>query len=140
MNEGPKRTQIALRSFLISSSLIGAGIGCFLAGRSHSSPPESGDNWRAILALLQVLGSAPLVGGGILWPFGRPILGACLGFFLFLIVGVGYDAYHFGWKASRFPAFAGLTLFVISTATTTVVRGIWRRLQKRPVEDGRNSD
>jgi hypothetical protein len=98
MSEGPKRTQITLKSFLLSTSFIGAGIGCFLAGNSYLNSPTY-ENWRGILALVQILAAAPLIGAGIFRPFGRARLGAYVGFFLFMIAGGGHDTYHFGWNA-----------------------------------------
>ena len=66
---GRTRMQITLRSLLVSTSFIGAGIGCFLAGDSFLKSADEA-SWQAILAMLHVLASAPLIGAGLLLPFG----------------------------------------------------------------------
>jgi len=132
-----------LKSLLLSTSFVGAGVGCFVAGRSILAGNADLD-WRTILAMLQVLGAAPLIGAGILGPFGRARLGAYLGFFAFVTVGLGYDTYHFGWNAiSQSPmylAVIGATAFAMSMAIFVVCRRTLRRRTKQPISENPISD
>jgi hypothetical protein len=101
MSEDFKRPQFTLKSLLLSTSFVGAGIGCSLAGSRFLSDDDGQrlDWWRPVFAVVQVLAAGPLIGAGLLRPFGRARLGAYFGFFGPIIVGLVVGIFLVGWRA-----------------------------------------
>jgi hypothetical protein len=86
-----KHWQVTLQDFLVSASMIGAGLGC--AGLAlRTNPPVP------IWTLVLFLAAGPLLGAGLLALIGRWWLGAYLGFFAQIGIWFGWAYLHFGWE------------------------------------------
>ncbi len=149
MSEGAKRLQITLRSLLLSTSFIGAGIGCYMAalGLMFTEPRDYTD-WlgivNALMPGLQFLAAGPLIGAGIFTPFARARLGAYIGFFVPIIVVFGYVVFLVGWKVvSAEPVawqVAALTAFAFAVTTCGVFYRIWQRRKRQSISENPISD
>jgi hypothetical protein len=131
------RPQISLKTFLISTSFIGAGIGCYVGGYVALTGYEE-SWWRGVLQLVEILAAGPLLGVGLFLPFRHPRLGAYAGFFAPIASVIGYFFFDAGWREGWIVASQGpdrpifmpvivLTTFVILLGAFSAIRGLLRR-------------
>jgi hypothetical protein len=146
LNEGPTRLQFNLKSLLISTSFIGAGIGCLLAG-AKGLMNEGFMSEEGPLHLIQVLAAGPLLGAGLLVSFRLARVGAYAGFFaplLWIICNFFMQVpWTTGWDIVlhdpdicpiALPVIT-LTAFVICMTAFSVIRRIHKRRTKKRMSE-----
>jgi len=86
MSEGQlKPLQFSLKTLIVSTSIVGIGIGCYLVGSAYlteflkNPSPDNRRWWGVVVAGVQCLAAPPLIWAGMLAPFHRMRLGAWLG-------------------------------------------------------------
>ena len=101
MTPPSKRAQFTLGTLILSTSLVGAGIGCFAIGfrtLEYIAPNHNLPWWLPVFALVQTLAAGPLLGAGILLPFRRARIGIYIGFFLPIALAFTAAIIAFGWR------------------------------------------
>lgn len=150
MSEGPKRLQFSLKTFMLSTSFVGAGIGCFLAGWGGLETYEL-IWWRRIVQFVEILAVGPLLGAALLVPFRIGRVGAYLGFFAPIVAFIGIVFIRNGWETGWIILFdanrkwiavpvIGLTVFAMTVATGSLFYQIWQRRKRQPVSENPISD
>jgi len=122
-------------------------MGCFMAGfGSMLNRPFALSTvwWHSVLPCIQLLAGGPLIGAGVLWPFGRARLGAYLGFFVPIIAAIGYATSVIGWRAvlaepSITPVVALIGFAVLMGIWSACCR-IWKPRTKSPIQENLISD
>jgi hypothetical protein len=78
MDIRPTVPRFSLRQLLLAVALFAAGLSLMLA--AVRSSPVAAWRFNPAYGILLWLSGGPLVGAGVMTPWGRPLLGALLGF------------------------------------------------------------
>jgi hypothetical protein len=131
------RPQLTVRSLLLSTALLGAGIGMLLMTIDrwmkglHSNPP----GMPVLYYVLQFLASGPLIGAGLFAAFGRWRLGAYVGFMIEIGWCLGWHVHAVGWSRawtnSIFIVIFVLSSAIVVLAVLALLRRLWLYWQSR---------
>ena len=135
-------SRLSLRVLLLSTSFVGAGVGCYFASfREFNARHYHTTFWPAVVAMVQMVGAGPLIGAGLLLPFRRARVGAYVGFFAPIVVLICYEIVLFGWESVA--SFQGrlivaLTALVLVLGASSTVQILVRRRRKESHMELRN--
>ncbi len=146
MSQGPAHLQFSLKSLLLSMSLIGAGIGCFIGGIVGVIGPVD-DYWDRIPQMVQILAGGPMIGAGIFVPFRCGRLGCYVGFFTPIVCALLYffqtaPNWHQAWLVASRGEDRFIFMPVIMLTGFAILLGVfaaWRQSRRGRTNGGASS-
>ena len=119
--------RIPLKTFLLSTALLGVGIGCFLAGLIDFAPrnpfPQSG--WHRFYLGVRFIAAGAFIGAGLAAPFHRLRWGAYMGFLFQIVAGISYRVLVAGWPRVWHDG-ALIIVFTVAGLAIAVAALLWR--------------